>query len=881
MHAIKLLGALTAITILTCLPGAALAQSEASITAELEALKTLIAAQQTNSNHIWTMLASALVLFMQVGFLFVEAGMARSKNSINVAQKNIADFLVAVTVFYLMGFSIMFATSVGGWIGTPTELAMFNQVDDWTYTFFVFQAVFVGTAGTIASGAVAERMRFSGYIVVTIFLAALIYPVFGHWAWGNLLIGDNRAWLADKGFIDFAGSTVVHSVGAWVGLAGIIVLGARFGRFDKDGKPVNIQGHSMVLSTAGAIILLVGWIGFNGGSTTAGTPDFARIVANTIIAAVIGGIVSLMIGRYYDGIFHPARSINGLLAALVGITAGCDAVNPLGAACIGALCGAAVIASEEFLLRFFKLDDVVGAISVHGTCGALGTILVAVFAMESKLAADTRLDQFMVQLEGVFVAFVWTFGISYTFLKAADSLFGLRVTEDEEKIGLNTVEHGSSLGTGELQKVLSGLITGDADLSSRLTVEHGDESGELAGLFNKLLERLEKEDIARRKEDSKRLAEKEALHQAEQQTVAEISSIIQRASFGDLSGRMQLDNKSGMLRTVASGINELFGTVHTLISDLSIALQAMANGDLSKKGLHGYKGDFETIQNSFNEAHGQMRTIISAVAQSADEIDRAAVTTSTASDKILAQATSQQSDLTTTADALRDVSSNLEKGQTYAREAEKAAQNTTILASDCHNLAVATSDAMARLEASSKRARAIIDIIEEIAFQTNILALNASVEAARAGEAGAGFAVVANEIRNLAERVAKQSKDIASIISETGSTVGEGVKSVEDIQAGLSKIRETASISARIVTTMSQTSTNEITRLTELVQIIGAVEDMMAKSTQHTENTASMAAMLRDHSHELTTQIARYRLTDDSNNPYDVRVHQSHRTARN
>ncbi len=278
-------------------------------------LQTQIDAQQTNSDHIWTMTAAALVLMMQFGFLLLEAGMVRSKNSINVAQKNISDFFLAVVVFYLFGFGIMFGASESGWLGSVSELGMFNKMEEWPYTFFVFQAVFVGTAATIVSGAVAERMKFGGYLLISIVIAAFIYPVYGHWAWGNLLIGDNPAWLADAGFIDFAGSTVVHSVGAWVGLAGIVVMGARFGRFGKDGKPIEIQGYSTVLSAGGAIVLLVGWIGFNGGSTTAGTPDFARVVANTVIAAAFGGIAAMFIGRFSMGfITQLARSTACLVA---------------------------------------------------------------------------------------------------------------------------------------------------------------------------------------------------------------------------------------------------------------------------------------------------------------------------------------------------------------------------------------------------------------------------------------------------------------------------------------------------------------------------------------------------------------------------------------
>ena len=243
----------------------------------------------------------------------------------------------------------------------PPRRPCLARGDAWGFTFFVFQAAFVGTAATIVSGAVAERMKFVGYLAATVAVALVIYPVFGHWAWGNLLEADNTAWLADRGFIDFAGSTVVHSVGGWIALAAIIVLGARLGKFNADGSANTLQGYSPVLAAAGAVILLIGWIGFNGGSTTAGTPAFAIIVANTVIAATFGGLSSLIAGRFVDGLFKPMRSINGVLGALVAITAGCAVVGPHGAMAIGAIAGLCVVLSEEAIEKLFKLDDVVGA----------------------------------------------------------------------------------------------------------------------------------------------------------------------------------------------------------------------------------------------------------------------------------------------------------------------------------------------------------------------------------------------------------------------------------------------------------------------------------------------------------------------------------------
>ena len=461
-----------------------------SLKAELATLHKNIEAQQINSNHIWTMVCAALVLFMQVGFLFLEAGAVRSKNSINVAQKNIADFFISVCAFYLIGFSIMFGPSIVGWIGNPSTLGAFNIVDDWSFTFFVFQAVFVGTAATLMSGAIAERMNLVGYMVMSVVIAALIYPVFGHWAWGNLLDGDNAAWLADLGFIDFAGSTVVHSVGAWVALAGIIVLGPRLGRFDENGKAKKIQGHSAVLTTAGAVILLIGWMGFNGGSTTTGNSDFAKIIANTILAAAFAGIVAMMIGRFHDGLYAPHRSVNGMLAGLVGITAGCAVVDPYGAIAIGLICGIVIHYAEEFILHKCKLDDVVGAVAVHGVCGALGTVLVAFFAMPEHLVAGSVFQQFQIQALGVGAAFAWTFPLSFITFKAVDIFFTLRVTEEDELKGLNIAEHGATLGTGELQERLQRITTIERDLTIRLDETSGDETAEIAAIVNPFLDEV-------------------------------------------------------------------------------------------------------------------------------------------------------------------------------------------------------------------------------------------------------------------------------------------------------------------------------------------------------------------------------------------------------
>ncbi|HMA14891.1 MAG TPA: ammonium transporter [Kiloniellaceae bacterium] len=465
------------------------AVSEADLQALRQEFQAALDEKQTNLDHVWTMTAAALVFFMQAGFLLLEAGMVRSKNSINVAQKNIADFIIAGCAFWVLGFGLMFGPSLGGWIGL--ESPFWNHSGDWDFTFFVFQLVFCGTAATILSGAVAERMRFGGYLIAAACVSMFIYPTFGHWAWGNLLVADNTAWLADMGFIDFAGSTVVHSVGGWIGLAAIVVAGARIGRFDEDGNPLPIHGHSAVLATTGALILWVGWVGFNGGSTTAGTPAFAHIISNTILSACAGGAVAMAIGRWHEGLHRPMWPINGVLGGLVGITAGCDVLDTYGAIAVGLTSGVVVFYATMFLERVLKLDDAVGAVPVHGFCGAWGTVALALFMPAEALGETSRLGQLGVQALAVGVGFAWAFGAAWVMFKLIDATIGLRVSAAHELEGLNSAEHGTTLGTGLLQQALNELAAGKADLTRRLDESTGDESAELAYSFNRLMAKLE------------------------------------------------------------------------------------------------------------------------------------------------------------------------------------------------------------------------------------------------------------------------------------------------------------------------------------------------------------------------------------------------------
>jgi len=438
-------GALLASLVL-CLSASVWAQEEAPT---LESVNEGIGVVQTNANILWTLVAAALVFWMQAGFAFVESGFTRAKNAGHIMMKNVLDMSIGAVAFWAIGFGLMFGLSNGITGGDHFFLSPDNGTADgqWEYTFWMFQVVFAATAATIVSGAMAERTKFSGYLVYSVFISMLIYPIFGHWAWGNLLVGENGdtgAWLARLGFIDFAGSTVVHSVGGWAALAGAIVVGARLGKYDKSGKPRAIPGHNLAMGALGVFILFLGWFGFNGGSTTTADGSVARIIVNTFLAGCCGGMLAMLVSWAKFSKPDIGMTLNGVLAGLVGITAPCASVTPLGAILIGALAGVIVVYSVVFFDKI-KVDDPVGAISVHGVCGAWGTIAAALFHENLFLGLEYDLwGTLQIQLLGVFVAFAWTFTTAFILFKIIAATVGLRVSAEEEVEGLDLGEHGNS-----------------------------------------------------------------------------------------------------------------------------------------------------------------------------------------------------------------------------------------------------------------------------------------------------------------------------------------------------------------------------------------------------------------------------------------------------
>lgn len=638
---------------------------------------------------IWVLLCAALVFLMQAGFMCLESGMARTKNSINVAMKNIADFVIASAGFWLIGFGIMFGDTYFGLFGGNMFCIDFDA-DPWRSTFFVFQTMFCGTAATIVSGAIAERTRFSVYLLISLFVSVLAYSLVGHWCWGSGLNSENLGWLQSIGFHDFAGSTVVHSTGAWAALAAAICIGPRLGRFSDNGHVQEIPPSSLPMATLGALILFFGWFGFNCGSTLHASMDIAGIAAKTLISAVAGGvscsIVSCLAGR--SGRWEPLAIINGVLGGLVGVTAGCFVVTTTGAVIIGLISGGIVYFGERLLLRL-KIDDVISAVPVHGFCGVWGTLAVAIFAKDSFLLEQgmSRTQMLVIQGIGIVSVFAMVFSVCYVMLAVVGRFISLRVSEEDERIGLNVAEHGASSTLLELaRKMQLATETPKFDDSLKSPVEHGTEVGDLARCYNYLVDAVQLQQC-RTSDLLGELAEK---NKAAEQTV------------------QQLQAREKHIREVMREIAEDSRTLR----------------DESVRNQNGTEHLLSTIQASNQEMCDEFKKLAGGVTQLSVLLEDVVIR-------------SQQT---------IDVS---KEAMSQSTESQKA---------------------IAAMEASTDNVRQALNEIAKITFETNILSLNASIEAARAGDAGMGFAVVADQVRSLANSASVCKESIEERIQKIQQT---------------------------------------------------------------------------------------------------------------
>jgi Amt family ammonium transporter len=437
----------------------------------------------------WLLISAFMVFLMQAGFLCLETGKIRSKNSINVAAKNLSDFILSTLVFWLFGFGLMFGDSYNGWFGT-SQFIFGENSSSVDISFFIFQLMFCGTAATLLSGAVAERMTFVGYLWVTLIMASAIYPIAGHWAWASYFNPESQGWLQSIGFIDFAGSTVVHSVGGSVALVAVLMIGPRLGRFDSEHSMPS--GSSLPFAVLGTLFLWLGWIGFNGGSTFEFNSRVPLIVLNTFVAAVWGGLLSSICHYLRYKYIDVTYVLNGVLAGLVAITAGCFAVSPLDSAVIGAMAGMILYFGTQ-LMDKLKIDDALGVVPVHLFAGVWGTLAVAIFGDLSAIGTGLeRAQQLGVQAIGILAINAYALVVSYLLFKLVCRFVAMRVTPEQEMQGMNVSEHRAST---ELIGLLDSMQKqqNDGQFSSQVPVEPFTEVGQIAQQYNAVINRVNSE----------------------------------------------------------------------------------------------------------------------------------------------------------------------------------------------------------------------------------------------------------------------------------------------------------------------------------------------------------------------------------------------------
>lgn len=512
-------------------------------------------------NLLWMLLCAGLVFLMQAGFMCLESGLTRAKNSINVAVKNFADFGISVALFWTFGYGIMFGTSQAGWFGTSDFFPSAQADRSSTIAFFIFQAMFCGTATTIISGAVAERLKFSAYIIIAILVSGIIYPLFGHWVW------NDAGWLKQLGFFDFAGGTVVHIVGAAVSLATLILVGSRQGRFDSSGKANKIQGTNLPFAVLGALLLWVGWLGFNGGSTLELNEQVPGIILNTLLSGVAGMLTATLYSQWRHGRIEVEELINGSIAGLVAITPCCNVIaTPL--AVIVGVTGAIVAHLVSQSLKRWGIDDAVDAVAIHGGAGIWGTLCVALFGqLELITTGLNRIAQLGVQLLGITVVCFWAFGFSWLLLKLLNSFFVLRVSFEAEELGLNVSEHQAKTDTYELLQVMD-LQAKTHDLSLRVPVESFTENGHIATRYNQMMDALQKN----HQQSAESLEELYAV-------TATVISAVENSKFSptDFDSFADRSDELGILGRVLQQIVEMINTQQQELAKVKEKLQISAD----------------------------------------------------------------------------------------------------------------------------------------------------------------------------------------------------------------------------------------------------------------------------------------------------------------
>jgi len=523
---------------------------------------------------------SFLVMFMQAGFLMLESGLVRAKNSINVAAKNLLDLILVFLAFWIIGFGLMFGDSISGFMGSSLFLVDKHEVP--LAAFFILHAMFCATATTIISGAVSERAKLTAYAMIVLLVAIIIYPLFGHWIWGGLYKAESIGWLEKLGFIDFAGATVVHTLGGAVALAAVMILGPRKGRFGTAEEQNAFKGQNLVIATGGVIFLWVGWFGFNGGANLKLDDSVVGIMLNTAVAGAAGGGAALFYSQFRLKIVDVPLVANGTLAGLVSVTGCAHAIDSGMAFIIGVIGTGAMVMTENLLLRF-RIDDAVGAIPVHLGAGIWGTLAVALLASPAELGTGLpMLEQLGAQMLGLTVCLIWSFGIAWIALSTLNHYYPLRVSEYQEHIGLNKAEHNA---TTELHDLIFEMQQQEnsRNFSRHVHVEPFTDIGQIASQYNRVIDKFN----AATEEIRQKHHQLSEAHYEIQQTQAHLLQSEKMAGLGQVAAGVahEINNPVGFVLSNIQTLEQYMSFFKTLIHEYKTLVVAKNNEDAASEIL--------------------------------------------------------------------------------------------------------------------------------------------------------------------------------------------------------------------------------------------------------------------------------------------------------